>query len=131
VDPDYTAPTQPVSELSFNPPPLRERDMWGATLLDQMVCRISFHGYRYEGRYTPPTLNGSLVYPGNFGVFNWGSIAVDPVSEVAFTTPAHLAPRSAWRSRAVVSRRKTDASGIGWRSCGTRRNRTASKCQNN
>ena len=91
VEPDYTAPTQPVSELSFNPPPLRERDMWGATLLDQMVCRIAFHGYRYEGRYTPPTLEGTLVYPGNFGVFNWGSIAVDPVRKAAFTTPAYLA----------------------------------------
>jgi quinoprotein glucose dehydrogenase len=32
-----------------------------------------------------------LVYPGNFGVFNWGGIAVDPVREVAFSTPAYLA----------------------------------------
>lgn len=91
VAPDHTASTQPVSELSFDPPALTEADMWGVTLLDQMACRIAFHGYRYEGCYTPPTLEGSLVYPGNFGVFNWGGISVDPVRQVAFTTPAYLA----------------------------------------
>lgn len=36
-------------------------------------------------------LQGSLVYPGNFGVFNWGSVAVDPQRQVAFTTPTYLA----------------------------------------
>lgn len=91
VAPDWTAPTQPVSALSFDPPRLTGADMWGATLIDQLACRIAFHGYRYEGRYTPPTLEGTLVYPGNFGVFNWGGIAVDPVREVAFATPAYLA----------------------------------------
>src|SRR5690606_38700737 len=88
---DFTAPTQPVSHLSFDPPALTGADMWGATLFDQLACRIAFHRLRYEGRYTPPSLEGSLVYPGNFGVFNWGSIAVDPVRGWAFTTPAYLA----------------------------------------
>ncbi|MEO9789489.1 MAG: PQQ-binding-like beta-propeller repeat protein, partial [Aurantimonas coralicida] len=91
VEPDFTAPTQPVSALSFDPPAIRETDMWGATLFDQLACRIAFHGYRYEGRYTPPSLEGSLVYPGNFGVFNWGGVAIDPVRDVMFSTPAYLA----------------------------------------
>lgn len=88
---DRTAPTQPVSAISFAPPDLRERDMWGATLFDQLACRIAFRQLRYEGRFTPPSIGGTLVHPGNFGVFNWGSIAVDPVRGVAFTTPALLA----------------------------------------
>jgi quinoprotein glucose dehydrogenase len=88
---DHAAPTQPVSALSFDPPPLTGRDMWGATLLDQLACRIQFHRLRYEGRFTPPSMEGSLVYPGNFGVFNWGSVAVDPERLVTFTTPAYLA----------------------------------------
>lgn len=87
---DFTAPTQPVSAISFNPPKLRERDMWGVTMLDQLWCRIAFHRLRYEGRFTPPSEQGTLVNPGNFGVFNWGSIAVDPVRGIAFTTPAVL-----------------------------------------
>jgi quinoprotein glucose dehydrogenase len=88
---DWSAPTQPVSALSYDPPMLRERDMWGATLFDQLACRIQFQRLRYEGRYTPPSAQGTLVHPGNFGVFNWGSIAVDPERQIAFTTPASLA----------------------------------------
>ncbi|MGE0719144.1 MAG: glucose/quinate/shikimate family membrane-bound PQQ-dependent dehydrogenase [Alphaproteobacteria bacterium] len=88
---DFTAPTQPVSGLTFAPSPLRERDMWGITILDQLACRIAFHRYRYEGRYTPPSLQGTIVYPGNFGVFNWGSVAVDPERQVMFAMPTYLA----------------------------------------
>ena len=88
---DHTAPTQPRSAVSFEPQRLEGRHMWGATLFDQLACRIAFHRLRYDGRFTPPSEGGSLIYPGNFGVFNWGSIAVDPVRQVAFTTPTTLA----------------------------------------
>ena len=91
IEGDWTAPTQPVSALSFAPEPLRSADMWGATLVDQMICRIQFESLHYEGRYTPPSEQGTLVYPGNFGVFNWGSIAVDPERQVMFGMPLYLA----------------------------------------
>ena len=91
IEGDYTAPTQPVSALNFNPDPLREADMWGATPFDQLACRIQFRSLRYEGRYTPPSEQGSIVYPGNFGVFNWGSIAVDPKRQVMFGMPLYMA----------------------------------------
>jgi quinoprotein glucose dehydrogenase len=88
---DHTAPTQPKSALSYEPPRLSGKDMWGGTILDQMACRIAFHQLRYEGRFTPPSTQGSLIYPGNFGTFNWGGVAVDPQRQVAFTTPTYLA----------------------------------------
>jgi len=88
---DFTSPTQPVSDLTFMPPPLQEKDMWGITLFDQLACRIAFHQLRYEGRYTPPSLEGTIVYPGNFGVFNWGSVAVDPERQIMFGMPTYLA----------------------------------------
>lgn len=91
ADGDHSAPTQPRSALSFDPPKLQGRDMWGATMFDQLACRIAFHRLRYDGRFTPPSTQGSLIYPGNFGVFNWGGIAVDPRRQVAFTTPTYLA----------------------------------------
>lgn len=87
---DHAAPTQPVSALSFAPPRLTGADMWGATLLDQLVCRIRFHRLRYDGRFTPPSEQGTLVHPGNFGVFNWGGVAVDPARGIVFATPAYL-----------------------------------------
>jgi quinoprotein glucose dehydrogenase len=88
---DHTAETQPVSALSFDPPRLRGRDMWGGTPLDQLWCRIAFHRLRYSGRFTPPSMQGSLVYPGNFGVFNWGGVAIDPYRQIVFATPTRLA----------------------------------------
>jgi quinoprotein glucose dehydrogenase len=91
IEGDHAAPTQPASDLSFNPPPLTGHDMWGITLFDQLWCRVEFHRLRYEGRYTPPSLEGTLVYPGNFGVFNWGGVAVDPVRQVMFGMPTYLA----------------------------------------
>lgn len=91
VEGDWTAPTQPRSRLNLLPPPLRERDMWGVTLFDQLLCRIQFHSLRYEGQYTPPSLQGTIVYPGNIGIFNWSGIAVDPERQAIFTTPNYLA----------------------------------------
>ena len=88
---DRTAATQPRSQLSFDPPALKESNMWGATMFDQLACRIGFRQLRYEGRFTPPSTQGSLVYPGNFGVFNWGGIAIDPQRQIAFVTPTYLA----------------------------------------
>lgn len=91
IEGDFTAPTQPTSALSFKPEPLEERDMWGITMFDQLMCRIALHQHRYEGRYTPPSLQGSIIYPGNFGTFNWGSVAVDPERQVMFGMPTYLA----------------------------------------
>ncbi|WP_324731744.1 membrane-bound PQQ-dependent dehydrogenase, glucose/quinate/shikimate family [Pseudomonas paeninsulae] len=89
---DFTAPTQPASALSYAPDqPLRERDMWGGTPLDQMMCRIQFRQLRYEGDFTPPSEQGSLIYPGNVGTFNWPSVAVDPVRQLLFGAPNYLA----------------------------------------
>ncbi|MBI1178973.1 MAG: membrane-bound PQQ-dependent dehydrogenase, glucose/quinate/shikimate family [Alphaproteobacteria bacterium] len=88
---DHAAASQPRSALSYDPPPLRGRDMWGATVFDQLACRIAFHRLRYDGRFTPPSQQGSLIYPGNFGVFNWGSVAVDPDRQIVFSAPAYLA----------------------------------------
>lgn len=88
---DKSAPTQPRSTITFNPSRLTESDMWGATMFDQMACRILFRSLNYDGRYTPPSVKGSIIYPGNFGTFNWGGVAVDPVRQVIFATPVYLA----------------------------------------
>jgi quinoprotein glucose dehydrogenase len=108
VDGDVTALTQPVSALSFNPPALTESSMWGLSPFDQLACRIKFRSLRYEGRYTPPSLQGSIIYPGNLGVFNWGGVAVDPARQIAFAMPVRMAfvstlkPRIDDKSRVVT-----------------------------
>ncbi|MGJ4860523.1 glucose/quinate/shikimate family membrane-bound PQQ-dependent dehydrogenase [Labrys sp. La1] len=88
---DRVSPTQPFSALTFRPErKLTDADMWGATMFDQLACRIMFKRLRYEGTFTPPSLQGTLVFPGNLGVFEWGGIAVDPVRQVAIANPIYL-----------------------------------------
>ncbi|HEX8446444.1 MAG TPA: membrane-bound PQQ-dependent dehydrogenase, glucose/quinate/shikimate family [Sphingomonas sp.] len=89
---DRVSRTQPFSTASFMPDrPIREADMWGATMFDQLLCRITYRSLRYDGPFTPPSLKGSLVFPGNFGVMDWGGMAIDPVRQVAFAHPNYMA----------------------------------------
>lgn len=88
---DHVSPTQPFSDLTFRPRNnLSGADMWGATMYDQLVCRVMFHRLRYEGIYTPPSLQGTLVFPGNLGMFEWGGIAVDTDRQIAIANPIAL-----------------------------------------
>jgi quinate dehydrogenase (quinone) len=76
---DRTAPTQPysVGMPYIGQPVLKESDMWGATLFDQLLCRIEFKSLRYEGAFTPTGVTPSLQNPGNFGGMNWGSASIN------------------------------------------------------
>jgi len=84
VEPQLRSPIQPFSSfhtLAF--PDLKERDMWGMSPIDQMICRIQFRRSEYEGMYTPPTANRRFIqYPGYNGGSDWGGIAIDPVRGV-------------------------------------------------
>ncbi len=92
IEGEKYSPTQPVSALNFIPDPLQEKSMWGITPFDQMACRIEFKSLRYDGNpWTPPTEKGSLIFPGNIGVFNWGSVAVDPQRQILVASPVRLA----------------------------------------
>lgn len=82
---DWTARTQPVSPGMPNTvgapnkeyEQLEESAAWGITPFDQLMCRVAFKRLRYDGMFTPPTLQGSLVFTGNHGGINWGGVAVD------------------------------------------------------
>ena len=54
LEPELRSPTQPFSRYhTLRMPDLRERDMWGMSLIDQMICRIQFRQATYRGIYTP------------------------------------------------------------------------------
>lgn len=75
---DWLAKTQPysVSMPAIGAERLTESRMWGATLLDQLVCRIGFRSARYEGDFTPQGATPAIEYPGWAGGMNWGSASV-------------------------------------------------------
>lgn len=45
-------------------------------------CRDLFKQSRYEGIYTPPSVQGTLQAPGVSGGFNWGSTSIDPAQRL-------------------------------------------------
>ncbi len=115
VEGDHSSPTQARSELNMLPPELNEKAMWGVTPFDQLLCRIQFKSLRYEGQYTPPSVQGSIVYPGNVGVFNWGAVSIDPVRQMLFASPNYMAFVSKLVPRAQVeagSKRESETSGV-------------------
>lgn len=84
VEPARRVATQPVSGFhTLRKPDLTERDMWGLTPIDQLVCRIQFRRASYDGYFTPPTTGQySIQYPGYNGGSDWGGIAIDPARGV-------------------------------------------------
>lgn len=89
---ERSSPTQPFSTgmPSFAYPTIGERDMFGITPFDQMACRITFKGLRWEGAMTPPAVEGALLYPGPAGGMNWGSVAVDEERQLMVVNSMHL-----------------------------------------
>jgi quinoprotein glucose dehydrogenase len=72
--------TQPFPTL---PPPLVPHQLtpdeaWGITPWDRGKCREALRALRYDGIFTPPSLQGTLLYPGGAGGTNWGSVAFEP-----------------------------------------------------
>ncbi|WP_145205861.1 membrane-bound PQQ-dependent dehydrogenase, glucose/quinate/shikimate family [Sphingobium sp. B2] len=84
VEPAERAKTQSVSLWhTLRQPDLTERDMWGMSPIDQMICRIQFRSASYKGFFTPPTSERhSIEYPGYNGGTDWGGVAVDPARGV-------------------------------------------------
>ncbi len=76
---ETASPTQPFSGLALVPEQISVADAWGPTADDVAWCRSKMAELRWEGIFTPPSLKGTLVFPGNIGGVNWGSAAYDPV----------------------------------------------------
>ena len=70
--------TQPFSTISLVPESLSASDAWGPTPEDSKWCQDKIKALRWEGVFTPPSLQGTIVSPGNVGGVNWGSAAYDP-----------------------------------------------------
>jgi quinoprotein glucose dehydrogenase len=86
---DVLSPTQP---FPTHPPPLHPDriEAWGFTPYDRRACEKLLGQYRWEGFYTPPTLEGSLQTPHTSGGMNWGGVAIDPVNGIAITNQNRL-----------------------------------------
>jgi quinoprotein glucose dehydrogenase len=77
------SPTQPypVRPPQLVPSGLAPEEAFGLTPWDRGACRDRIAGARSEGTYTPPSLQGSILFPGNSGGINWGGVSVDEASQ--------------------------------------------------
>ncbi|ABD07907.1 quinoprotein glucose dehydrogenase [Rhodopseudomonas palustris HaA2] len=97
---DWVAPTQPQSVFFPNiggvpgrdPEQIDARHAFGLTPIDAALCRISFHRHRYEGIFTPPTVDkaGLLLFPGTVGGMNWGGLGYDPQRRLIIANNSRL-----------------------------------------
>lgn len=80
VEAAQRSPTQPFSLFhTLRKADLTEKQMWGMSPIDQMICRIQFKKAKYDGFYTPPIADGRYIeYPGYNGGSDWGGVAIDP-----------------------------------------------------
>jgi quinoprotein glucose dehydrogenase len=76
------SPTQPFATISLVPEGVSAGDAWGPTPEDLKWCQDKIKSLRAEGMFTPPSVQGTAVFPGNVGGVNWGSAAYDPSHHV-------------------------------------------------
>ena len=101
---EETWPTQPFSTISLVPEEFGPADTWGPRPEDAKWCQDKIAASRSEGIFTPPSLKGSVLVPGNVGGVNWGSAAYDPQLHLMIADTnrlvawAKLIPRSEYAS---------------------------------
>ena len=77
-------PTQPASTISVVPERLSPEDAWGKDAQEKQWCADKIKAARSGEIFTPPSLQGTLVFPSNVGGVNWGSAAYDPQRHLLF-----------------------------------------------
>jgi quinoprotein glucose dehydrogenase len=80
---ETAAPTQPYVA---KPRPLLDDRWpgvyWLADWASLGYCSRTARKLRHDGKFTPPSLEGSLTYPGTIGGVEWGGGAVDPQKQM-------------------------------------------------
>lgn len=83
-------PTQPVSTISLVPEKLSADDAWGKDEQERQWCAEKIKSARAGDIFTPPSIQGTLVFPSNVGGVNWGSAAYDPQRHLLFADTNRL-----------------------------------------
>ena len=101
---ELASPTQPIPTLprALTPQRLDAAEAWGLTPWDRAACRRRMEAHRNEGVFTPPSLRGSVAYPGFIGGMEWGGLAFDPESGLMVTNTNRLAMVATLLRRAVT-----------------------------
>lgn len=85
------SPTQP---FPIAPRPLARHsitpdDAYGLTFWDRGKCRDAIAAAKYEGMYTPPSTQGTIIFPFTGGGTNWGGLAFNPKTNIAYVNTSN------------------------------------------
>ncbi|WP_394849777.1 pyrroloquinoline quinone-dependent dehydrogenase [Pendulispora brunnea] len=61
-------------------------DAFGLTPVDLAACQATIATSRAEGMFTPPSIQGTLMFPGPLGGVNWGGLATDAQNGLLITS---------------------------------------------
>jgi quinoprotein glucose dehydrogenase len=90
---EHSSPTQPfpTHPKPLHPHRLEPAEVFGLTPWDRAACREAVATLRNEGIFTPPSLRGSVHYPGPPGGMNWGGVAFDASRALLVTNQSRIA----------------------------------------
>jgi quinoprotein glucose dehydrogenase len=89
---EEASPTQPFPAWApMVPQKLTAADVWGPTEEAREWCRQRILSTRNDGFFTPPSLKGTLVFPGSIGGVNWGGAAWDPARNLLLADTNRMA----------------------------------------
>jgi quinoprotein glucose dehydrogenase len=104
---ESASPTQP---FPIAPPPLAAHQMsvedaWGPTPQDREACRNAIKDLRNEGVFTPPSVKGTLMVPGNVGGMTWSGYAFDMQHSLVITNTNNIVAKAQLIPRANYDQR--------------------------
>ena len=84
---EQASPTQPFPVLPkpLFPAPLERSDVWGVTPGEKKACLAEFDRMRSGPLFTPPSLQGTVMYPGYAGGTTWGGMSWSPQQHLLVT----------------------------------------------
>ena len=119
ADGEQAASTQPFAAVPR--PTVNNTEMpevWGlADMLSFGQCSRDRTRYRYEGLYTPPSVQGTFLWPATAGGNNWGGAAVDPRTGILYVNTSQvvqvirLIPREDYEAEVLAATGGGPASG--------------------
>jgi quinoprotein glucose dehydrogenase len=89
---DQLSPTQPfpIAPRPLAPIRIKPEDAFGMTFWDRGKCRDQIAAAKNEGLYTPPSEQGTILYPFTGGGTNWGGLAFDGTHDIVYVNTSSM-----------------------------------------
>jgi quinoprotein glucose dehydrogenase len=90
---EVAAPTQPIPAVlpALGLHNVTAEELFGTNAEERNGAQERFKSLRFEGLFTPPSLQGTLITPSNAGGLNWSGLTYDPQRQLLVTNVNRIA----------------------------------------